>query len=188
MCGRFSVSKAISSSVSELFNTHFNAETNVNVSPSQSVATVVNCHSAYQQVNALWGIKPTWSKKLIINAQAETVASKPTFRQAFEHQRCLIPCNGWFEWRTEDGKKVKYLFEHMDKVPLYMAGILFKHEFTELVTLTTKANLKCGQYHKRMPVFIADQNKEHWFQSSSQQVQPLLQQMNDEMIHVEHAD
>lgn len=188
MCGRFSVNREISPIVSELFNTHFNAVTNTNLSPSQSVATLVNSNSTYHQVNALWGIKPSWSKKLIINAQAETVASKPTFRQAFQHQRCLIPCNGWFEWRTEEGKKVKYLFEHTDKVPLYMAGILFQHEFTELVTLTTKPNIKCGQYHKRMPVLITNEDKDFWFNSSYQEVEPLLQHVNDEMIHVESTD
>lgn len=188
MCGRFSVNKAISPSVSELFNTHFNTETNANLSPSQSVATLVSSNSTYHQVNALWGIKPSWSKRLIINAQSETVATKPTFRQAFQHQRCLIPCNGWFEWRTEEGKKVKYLFEHTDKVPLYMAGILFQHEFTELVTLTTKPNLKCGQYHQRMPVLIANEDKEFWFQSSFQAVEPLLQHVKDEIINVERAE
>ncbi|MFT5758883.1 MAG: putative SOS response-associated peptidase YedK [Alteromonadaceae bacterium] len=188
MCGRFSVNKAISPIVSELFNTHFNTETNANLSPSQSVATLVSGNSTYPQVNALWGIKPSWSKRLIINAQSETVATKPTFRQAFQHQRCLIPCNGWFEWRTEEGKKVKYLFEHADKVPLYMGGILFQHEFTELVTLTTKPNLKCGQYHKRMPVLIAHVDKESWFQSSPQDLEPLLQHVNNEMIQVERSN
>ena len=188
MCGRFSVNKAISPIVSELFNTNFSAETNTNLSPSQSVATLVNSNSIYHQVNALWGIKPAWSKKLIINAQAETVATKPTFRQAFQYQRCLIPCNGWFEWRTEEGKKVKYLFEHTDNVPLFMAGISFQHEFTELVTLTTKPNMKCGQYHKRMPVLIVNEDKESWFQSSPQDLEPLLQHVNNEMIHVERND
>jgi len=188
MCGRFSVNKAISPIVSELFNTHFNTETNAILSPSQSVATLVSSNSTYHQINALWGIKPSWSKGLIINAQSETVATKPTFRQAFQHQRCLIPCNGWFEWRTEEGKKVKYLFEHADKVPLYMGGILFQHELTELVTLTTKPNIKCGQYHKRMPVLIAHEDKESWFQSSPQDLEPLLQHVNNEMIHVELSD
>jgi putative SOS response-associated peptidase YedK len=166
----------------------YSVETNTNLSPSQSVSTLIKNNSNYSQVNALWGIKPSWSKKLIINAQAETVATKPTFRQAFQHQRCLIPCNGWFEWRTEEGKKVKYLFEHADKVPLLMAGILFQHEFTELVTLTTKPNLKCGQYHQRMPVLIAKEDKESWFQSSFQVVEPLLQHVKDEIINVERAE
>ena len=102
MCGRFSVNKALTPIVSELFNTDYSVETNANLSPSQSVATMVKSGSNYQQVNALWGIKPSWSKKLIINAQAESVATKPTFRQAFQSQRCLVPCNGWFEWRTEE--------------------------------------------------------------------------------------
>ena len=55
-----------------------------------------------------------------------------------------------------------------------MAGILFQHEFTELVTLTTKPNLKCGQYHKRMPVLIAGDDKDFWLQSSPQDLDPLF--------------
>ncbi len=188
MCGRFSVNRAISPIVSELFNTPYNVETNNNLSPSQSVSTLVKGSANYFQVNALWGIKPVWSKKLIINAQSETVATKPTFKQAFQNQRCLIPCNGWFEWRTEEGKKVKYLFEHTDQVPLFMAGILFQHEFTELVTLTTKPNFKCGQYHKRMPVLIANEDKDYWFQSSAQEVEPLCQHVANEMINVKRMD
>jgi putative SOS response-associated peptidase YedK len=184
MCGRFSVDKALTPIVSELFNTHYSVDTNTNLSPSQSVATIVNNGSSYQQINALWGIKPSWSKKLIINAQAETVAIKPTFRQAFQNQRCLVPCNGWFEWRTEEGKKVKYLFEHANKMPLYMAGILFQHEHTELVTLTTQPNEKCGQYHKRMPVLIFPKDKEDWFNLPSSHIEPLLKHVDDNLINV----
>lgn len=185
MCGRFSVDKGLTPIVSELFNTHYRVETNTNLSPSQSVATIVNSGSSYQQTNALWGIKPQWSKKLIINAQAETVATKPTFKQAFQSQRCLVPCNGWFEWRTEDGKKVKYLFEHANKMPLYMAGILFQHEYTELVTLTTQPNDKCGRYHKRMPALILARDKEQWFNASSQALEVLMQPIEDRVIRVQ---
>jgi putative SOS response-associated peptidase YedK len=174
--------------VSELFNTHYKVKTNVNLCPSQSVATIVNSGANYQQVNALWGIKPSWSKKLIINAQSETISTKPTFRQAFQNQRCLVPCNGWFEWRTEDGKKVKYLFEHANKMPLYMAGILFQRERTELVTLTTQPNDKCSQYHKRMPVLVLAKDKDYWFNSPSQELEPLLQHIEDRVINIERAD
>jgi len=184
MCGRFSVNKALTPIVSEQFNTHYHVETNANLSPGQSVSTIINNGLNYQQVNALWGIKPNWSKKLIINAQAETVAIKPTFKQAFQKQRCLIPCNGWFEWRTEAGKKVKYLFEHANKVPLYMAGILFQHEYTELVTLTTTPNDKCRQYHKRTPVFIAPEHEDYWFSASAQEVEPLLKHVDENLINV----
>ena len=94
MCGRFSVNKSLTPVVSELFNMDFSVETNTNTSPSQSIVTTIGNTSNYKQVNAFWGIKPEWSKKLIINAQAETVATKPTFKTAFQTQRCLVPCNG----------------------------------------------------------------------------------------------
>ncbi|WP_448248102.1 SOS response-associated peptidase [Thalassotalea agariperforans] len=185
MCGRFSVDNGLTPIVSELFNTNYSVETNDNLSPSQSVATIVKTNSNYQQVNALWGIKPSWSKKLIINAQAESVATKPTFRQAFQSQRCLVPCNGWFEWRLENGKKVKYFFEHANKMPLYMAGILFQHEHTELVTLTTQPNEKCAQYHKRMPALVLAKDKDYWFNSSPLDLEPLLQHVEDRVINIE---
>lgn len=187
MCGRFSINKAITPIVSKLFNIPFSAETNDNLSPSQLVSTIVKDSLSYSQVNALWGIKPNWSKKLIINAQSEAVTTKPTFKQAFQTQRCLVPCNGWFEWRTEEGKKVKYFFEHANKMPLYMAGILFQHEQTELVTLTTKPNTKCSEYHKRMPVLILAKDKDYWFNASHQELEPLLQHVEDRVIQVEQA-
>jgi putative SOS response-associated peptidase YedK len=188
MCGRFSIVNKIAPIVSNLFNTSFEVMTNPNFSPSQYAATVTTAQSGYQQINAAWGIKPNWSKKLIINAQSETVITKPTFKPAFKSQRCLVPCNGWFEWRTEEGKKVKYFFEHADQMPLYMAGILFKHEITELVTLTTAPNAKCSEYHKRMPVLILPEDIEHWFNSNLDVVTPLLRHVSDEMINVNRVD
>ena len=188
MCGRFDVSNKISPIVSELFNTPYNVSSNNNFSPSQIAATITTANQGYQQINAAWGIKPSWSKKLLINAQSETIATKQTFKHAFQRQRCLVPCNGWYEWRTENGKKVKYYFDHFDKEPLYMAGILFKHEITELVTLTTSPNKHCGQYHKRMPVLILPENKDYWFNSDATQIAPLMQCVNEEIIQVQKDD
>lgn len=188
MCGRFSVVDKIGQSVSNLFNTPFNVTSNNNFSPSQVAATITTAQAGYQQVNAAWGIQPNWSKRLIINAQSETANVKPTFKHAFQHQRCLVPCNGWFEWRNEDGKKKKYFFEHADQMPLYMAGILFKHEVTELVTLTTAPNAKCSEYHKRMPVLILPHHSEYWFNASAEDISPLLTHVHDDMIHVYNTD
>lgn len=186
MCGRFSVTGRIAPSVSNLFNTHFSVMTNTNFSPSQIASTITLGQSGYEQDNAAWGIQPSWSKRLIINAQAETVATKPTFKNAFQHQRCLIPCNGWFEWRNEAGQKKKYFFEHADKAPMYMAGILFKHEMTELVTLTTSPNAKCSPYHKRMPVL--PHHTEYWFRASHEELLPLLAPLNDEMVNIYNTE
>ncbi|MCJ8320773.1 MAG: SOS response-associated peptidase [Colwellia sp.] len=188
MCGRFNISNKITPIVSMLFDTQFSVVTNENFSPSQSASTITTSENGFQQVNANWGIKPNWSKKLIINAQSETVAAKPTFRQSFILQRCLVPCNGWYEWRTEEGKKIKYFFEHFNKLPLYMAGILFKHEITELVTLTTAPSKTCALYHKRMPVLISPENKDDWFSSSTEQLGLLMSSVNDEMINVKRSE
>lgn len=188
MCGRFNVSNKIAPIVSQLFDTRFSVETNTNFSPSQSASTITTDTHGYQQVSAHWGIKPNWSKKLIINAQSETVNSKPTFKQAFMHQRCLVPCNGWYEWRTEQGKKVKYFFEHANKLPLYMAGVLFKHEIIELVTLTTVPNNKCSQYHKRMPVLILPKDKDNWFSASTEQLPLLMANVGEDLIDVQRSD
>jgi len=183
MCGRFSVKSSMNRVVSDLFNLSFDAATNLDLCPSQTVATIVQQENL-QQINASWGIKPAWSKKLIINAQSETATIKPTFRQAMQHQRCLVPCNGWYEWRTESGKKIKYFFEHFDQKPLYMAGILFLHENTELVTLTTKPNDICAEYHKRMPVFIDESNIDYWFNAKSAHLAPLFEAVKSEMLIV----
>ncbi len=100
----------------------------------------------------------------------------------------VVPCNGWFEWRTEDGKKVKYLFEHANKMPLYMAGILFQREHTELVTLTTQPNHKCSLNHKRMPVFILARDKDYWFNAPPQELESLLQHVQDRVINIKRID
>jgi len=65
-----------------------------------------------------------------------------------------------------------------------MAGILFKHEITELITLTTTPNQKCTQYHKRMPVFILPQHKDYWFSSTVDQLAPLMKAIPEQMINV----
>jgi len=71
---------------------------------------------------------------------------------------------------------------------LYMAGILFQQEHTELVTLTTQPNDKCGQYHKRMPVLVFAKDKNYWFNSPYQELEPLLQHVDNRVIRVERAD
>lgn len=183
MCGRFSVKDSMNKVVSDLFNVHFEAKTNTDLCPSQTVSAIIK-KEQFNQVNVSWGIKPSWSKKLLINAQSETVNNKPTFKNAFRNHRCLIPCNGWYEWRMEEGKKVKYYFEHADKEPLYMAGILFPSEQKELVTLTTSLNPKCSEYHKRMPAIVLPENVDYWFGSNTKHLQPVMLPVHEDLISI----
>jgi hypothetical protein len=79
----------------------------------------------------LWGLVPFWAKDpsiggRLINARAETVAQKPSFKQAFARRRCLIPADGFYEWKKEGGKKIPYCFGLKSGVPLYFAGLYEK--------------------------------------------------------------
>ena len=188
MCGRINViDDPLCRLVCEQLGIPFSTPTNNNLSPGQVVSTVIGVETGYRQLDLNWGIKPVWSKRMIINAQSETVADKPTFRQAFKSHRCVIPCSGWYEWREEAGTKKKYLFSHADKQPLYMAGIWYEGETPQLVTLTTSPNPKCAEYHARMPALILLENIDYWFQSQPEQLQPVLMPVSPEMINVQAA-
>lgn len=203
MCGRMNFDSKHSKVISEFFGCDFGAPSNNNLSPGQTVATLVSCDShddssstpneepTFQQLDTTWGIQPSWSKRLLINAQSETVLSKATFKEAIKTHRCLIPCSGWYEWRMEQGKKQKYLFSHVNDEPMLMAGIWYfndnENQSRQLVTLTTTPNSKCAEYHQRMPVIVLPQYRDFWFQSSAQQLAPLFEAIDQRDIKVAAA-
>lgn len=161
---------------------------NPDLRPTQIVTTIAAPKGKYQQLDLQWGIKPSWAKNILINAQAETVASKPTFRRAFAENRCLVPCAGWYEWRDEGGiRKQKYLFTPESSSFFLMAGFYYPklgNEPGQLVTLTTAPNEKCAQYHHRMPVLIDPKDITYWFSSNADEVAPLLNHFSSESILV----
>lgn len=189
MCGRMNIDAKLCPIISEFFGINFSTPTNDNLSPGQTVSTIINPNCGYQQLDTLWGIKPEWSKRLLINAQSETVITKPTFSDAIRTHRCLIPCNGWYEWRTENGKKKKYLFSNSNDEPFLMAGIWYQtvNETPQLVTLTTSPNEKCAEYHKRMPVIVLPENVEYWLQSSVEQLVPVFEAIDESIIDIKAA-
>jgi len=119
-----------------------------------------------------WGLIPSWAKDLSIgsrmfNARAETVAEKPSFRNAYKRRRCLVPANGFYEWRLENGRKQPYCC-HIDHQLFSMAGI-WEHwqdaegnEIQSCSVLTTQARGVMQELHQRMPVYIAPQDYTGW--------------------------
>ncbi len=194
MCGRFNIiDDPLTKLTGELLGIEFTTSANSNVCPSETIATVGQINNNLEQINANWGIKPSWAKKLLINAQAETVADKKTFKQAFANLRCVVPFSGWYEWKTQqDGRKQKYLFES-PKTPLFMAGILFENgekigivdqngrvstppDKFQLVTLTTQANVQCLPIHHRMPLLIPPSSVKTWLMGEENDRVGLLSQ------------
>ncbi len=194
MCGRMNViADPLCQWLSETLGLDFHASDNSDLRPTQTVATLVHEQGSLKQLDTAWGIKPAWAKQILINAQAETVMQKPTFKRAFAEHRCLVPCSGWYEWRQEQGtdgrekgRKVKYLFSAANNKPLLMAGLVFNEPTgAKLVTLTTAPILSCAPYHNRMPLFIDPDNIDFWFCSTPEQLQPLLQNEHSLGILVE---
>ena len=177
MCGRLNIyGDSLSQAVSSALHINFKAANNNDLCPTQTVSTVA-FNNGMHQLDTTWGIKPQWSKKLLINAQSETVTVKPTFKRAFAENRCVVPCSGWYEWASVAGEgKHKYLFDNEDGSPLYMAGIFYPQPEAspELVTLTTKPSKQCTQYHHRMPLLIPEQAVEDWLTLPADKLSRLL--------------
>ena len=185
MCGRLNIlANMLNNKVSDELRVRYNTTDNTDLCPSQTVTTLCrrsgpNTHTTdLQQFDMTWGIKPAWAKKLLINAQVETAVEKPTWRNAMQHRRCIIPCSGWYEWRDEGGaRKQKYLFGHSNGKPLYMAGLWFESTdggLPGLVTLTTAANEVCRPYHLRMPLLVEAGDVRDWLETGFYSSQPIV--------------
>src|SRR5210317_1298647 len=119
-----------------------------------------------------WGLIPAWAKDISIgnrmfNARAETVAEKPSFRNAYRRRRCLVPASGFYEWREENGRKQPYCC-HIDHRLFSMAGI-WEHwqdadgnEIQSCAVITTEAKADIAGIHSRMPVYIAPESYQSW--------------------------
>ena len=201
MCGRFNViDNPITQMIMDTLGIEFSITSNDNVCPSDLIPTVGFANKHAVQINANWGIKPEWSTKLLINAQSESVSYKKTFKQAFINNRCLVPCSGWYEWKTnQQGNKQKYLFNNKNNA-MFMAAILYKNPLnnslssevdlfgdpintnkqqTQLVTLTTKANLQCEPIHSRMPLIIPPDKAIRWLSGDNHEINDLLRPDNN---------
>ena len=106
--------------------------------------------------------------KPLINARAETVATKPTFRQAFRSKRCLVLADGFYEWKRSGKVRVPYRIALKSGEPFAFAGIwsmvhdLSGQPYTTFAILTTEANDLVAEIHNRMPVILHARDEAHW--------------------------
>jgi putative SOS response-associated peptidase YedK len=145
-----------------------------NVAPTDSVYAVAE-HDGTRLLGAFrWGLIPFWAKDRKIgarniNARAETVAEKPTFRDSFAKRRCLIPADGFYEWqRLPKGKLPHYIYR-ADRRPLALAGIWSSWKEPEtgerVLTcsiITGEPNAMVGEIHDRMPVILQESTWDTW--------------------------
>src|SRR5215472_6406872 len=110
MCGRITLRASPESLAKHFAVSMLSYPRRFNIAPTQDVLTVKDSGEGTVLEFCRWGLIPSWAtdKKIgarLINARAETVAEKPSFRSAFKHRRCLIPADGFFEWKNEGGRK-----------------------------------------------------------------------------------
>jgi putative SOS response-associated peptidase YedK len=133
-----------------------------------------------------WGFIPSWIKEVqpgrpLINARAETVYQKPSFKNAIRRRRCLIPADGFYEWQGDvPGKKQAYYIHRPDHALFAFAGI-WEHwlgadgsELESAAIITTEPGLPVATIHDRGPVVIAPENFARWLDGSDEKVQDLL--------------
>jgi len=146
-----------------------------NIAPTQTVAAVVQDESdANRRATTFrWGLLPPWAKELsigarMINARSETVDEKPSFRKAFAERRCLIPADGYLEWKRQADGKQPFLAHRPDSSVFALAGLYERNkqatgEWIKTCTiLTTAPNEVTGQIHDRMPVVVSAEHHLRW--------------------------
>lgn len=145
-----------------------------NLAPTQEASVII--HEKERKIVLMrWGLIPSWAKDVgignkLINARAETAREKPSFRKAFRQSRCLVPADGFYEWRAAGkGKpKIPLYFRRGDRAPFAMAGLWESwrepggHNLRSFTILTTTANTVVESVHDRMPVMLLPENEALW--------------------------
>lgn len=199
MCGRFTLTQSSEAIATEFqADVPFTIEPRYNIAPSQPVLVILwDGQSPQRQTTHLsWGLIPSWAKDIhrsrpMINARAETVAEKPSFRAAFKRRRCLIPADGFYEWKqaSQTSKTSK-----TPKQPFYIqlcrqpqtstlwafAGIWDHWQSSDgsdlysCAILTMPANNVMQTIHHRMPVMVMADKYDQWLRVSNTDMQPFM--------------
>lgn len=190
MCGRFTL-RTPTAVLMERFrlSTLPESRPRYNISPTQDVLTIRGSGQGLRiAAIARWGLIPSWSKDTaigakMINARGETVAEKPSFRTPFRKRRCLVPADGYIEWRRQGTAKQPFLVELQEAAPFAMAGLWESWRggdptaapLETFTIITTEANDLTGQVHDRMPVILSQESESLWLECDDPNPLDLLQ-------------
>ena len=194
MCGRYSLTKPI-----KTLKEHFQAiavkmdhDKRYNIAPSQSVPIVVAGEQGAEIHAMRWGLIPSWAKdpafgNKLINARAETVHEKPSFKPSMKNRRCLVPADGFYEWQVS-GKEKSPQYIRMHTGGLFAFAGLWsewdsdKEILQTFTIITTNANRELESIHHRMPVILMPQDYENWLAPSSKGFHNLMKPLGDGLL------
>lgn len=170
--------------------------TSFNIAPSQEALTLRMVKEGIRHEFFKWGLVPFWTKDLKkarkpINARAETVDTSGMFKHAFKKRRCLIPSDGFYEWKKLDAKTKQPYFIHLtNDEPMWFAGLYERwsdaddHALDTFTIITTTANDTLSPLHDRMPVILNENACREWLDPdrSADELKPLLTPCPDDEI------
>jgi putative SOS response-associated peptidase YedK len=187
VCGRF-VLMTVGRDIADHFqlSEEPELEPRYNIAPTQIVAVVrLGTERVCRELRLVkWGLIPFWAKEAslgarFINARAESAAGKPAFKAAFKHRRCLVPADGFYEWKKLEGKRQPYFFSSADKKPLAFAGLWDRWKGPEgeviesCTILTTDSNELVQPIHDRMPLILKVEDYDLWLDPTVQKPEAL---------------
>ncbi len=174
MCGRYVITSS-PEALRRLFGyTELpNFPARYNVAPTQPVSVVILENGERHFKLMRWGLLPSWVKEpkkfaLVINARSETVLEKPAFRSAMKRRRCLIPADGYFEWKTSSARKRPHFIHRRDGEPIAFAGLAETwigsngEEMDTVAIVTAAAGPDMAELHHRVPVTIEPKDFDRW--------------------------
>jgi putative SOS response-associated peptidase YedK len=186
MCGRFTLTRA-TDEVAQRFGAdagQFRLPLQYNIAPTQIVAAVrqngTRMLEAFQ-----WGLIPFWARdpqigSRLINARAETLAEKPAFKHALTRRRCLIPSDGFYEWKKEGRSRQPFYIRRRDGALFAFAGLWETWESPEgevrrtCVIITVEPNALLAGIHNRMPAILTPENESVWLDPGEKSLARLL--------------
>lgn len=184
MCGRYTLKTPVSVLAErfEIEDSPSSITPSYNIAPTQQVATVLAENGKRKLEMLHWGLIPSWAKdpevgNRMINARAETVAEKPSYRKAFQERRCLILADGFYEWQKTDNGKQPFYIRMQDESPFAFAGLWESwrngREIRSCTIITTAPNELAAPIHNRMPVILNPGDYEMWLDPDFDERDPL---------------
>jgi putative SOS response-associated peptidase YedK len=165
-----------------------------NIPPGTDIPVIRRSPEGQRVLHLLrWGLVPNWAKDAGIgaklnNARGESVAEKPSFRDAFRRRRCLIPASGFYEWQTTGKAKQPYYFSAADGAPLALGGLWESWRTLDggllrtACVITTGANAAMAPVHDRMPIIVPRARWQDWLAAPAEEIADLVAPCPDGLL------
>ncbi|MGN7413414.1 SOS response-associated peptidase [Paenibacillus sp. SAF-068] len=188
MCGRFTITDPIEAIMDRYYASiadGFEYKPNYNAAPMQYIPTIIGSKNGNRLGSLRWGLVPSWAKddkigNKMINARAETLTEKASFKRLISSKRCIIPTNGFYEWKKEGSTKRPMRILMKDDRLFSLAGLYDTwtnpdgNKLSTCTIITTEPNSLMEDIHNRMPVILRPEDEAEWLGRDKDNAQSLL--------------